>query len=320
MLGVAVGDALGAPLEFMTAEEIKSRHGIVRDMLGGGWLNVEPGEVTDDTQMTLAVAGGILANPKDPIPEIGKYFIKWYDSQPKDIGNACRTTIGYAKEYNAADAKGWYKAARRFHDETGGQTAGNGALMRTIYPALYYGNGRPDCALSIACMTHVHEHSRRSVTAYTQAVVDLTSTDNSTEWGKERIEYHVKNVRELIDESKLKPSGYAPESLICAANAIRDTSSFEDALIYAVNLGGDADTIGAITGGLAGALYGGRNIPLRWINELANEPNRGKRNADNFMARMLTDIAQIAYAERTGKPMAAVQFGENSIKKFFEKF
>jgi ADP-ribosyl-[dinitrogen reductase] hydrolase len=192
--------------------------------------------------------------------------------------------------------------------------------MRAVYPALYYGGEGHALADKIGSMTHVHDDSRLSVMAYHRTVADLTGTDNSIEWGKEQIEYHIKPVRELIDETKLKPSGYAPESLVCAANAIKNTSGFEDAIIYAVNLGGDADTIGAITGGLAGALYGAKNIPLRWINALANEPNGGKRNADNFMARMLTDLAQIAYAERTGKPMAAVQFGEESIKKYFEKF
>lgn len=67
MFGVAVGDALGAPLEFMSAKSIKQQHGTVRDMIGGGWLNVLPGEVTDDTQMTLAVAHGIAVRPAAPL-------------------------------------------------------------------------------------------------------------------------------------------------------------------------------------------------------------------------------------------------------------
>ena len=76
LYGVAVGDALGAPLEFMTAEEILAKYGApVREMVGGGWLSVVPGEVTDDTQMTLAVAEGIAENPENPIPAIGRRFI-----------------------------------------------------------------------------------------------------------------------------------------------------------------------------------------------------------------------------------------------------
>ena len=93
MFGVAVGDALGAPLEFMSAKSIQQQHGTVRDMIGGGWLNVLPGEVTDDTQMTLAVAHGIVDSPRDPIEAIGRYFVKWYNSSPKDVGATCASSI-----------------------------------------------------------------------------------------------------------------------------------------------------------------------------------------------------------------------------------
>jgi ADP-ribosyl-[dinitrogen reductase] hydrolase len=268
LLGVAVGDALGAPLEFMSAEEIRSKHGDeVREMIGGGWLNVAPGEITDDTQMTLAVAEGIAENPCDPIPAIGRRFIEWYDGRPKDIGNCCRGAITYAKADGASDFQGWFSAAQRVHEETGGRTAGNGALMRTIYPALWYGYETIQ-AEQIARMTHIHNHSRLTVIAYTRAVADLIGADYDIKWGKERIEYHIKTARDLINDKKLQPDGYAPNSLVCAANAIRDTDSFEDALVRAVNLGGDADTIGAITGGLAGALYGAEAIPQRWTDTL----------------------------------------------------
>ena len=81
--------------------------------------------------------------------------------------------------------------------------------------------------------------------------------------------------------------------------AIRDTSSFEDAVIYAVNLGGDADTIGAITGGLAGAIYGSKGIPLRWIDALANPRNNalfGKpESKSNLLAMWCLNMARTAY-------------------------
>ena len=271
LLGVAIGDALGAPLEFMTADQIRDTHGgPVRDMIGGGWLNVAPGEITDDTQMTLAVAEGIAANPRDPIPEIGRRFIDWYDSGPKDIGNCCRAAIAYAKADGAKDFRRWLDAAQRVHEDTGGQTAGNGALMRTIYPALWYGPGEATfIAGQIAMMTHIHDHSRSAVIAYTRAVLDLIhSHDGAIEWGKEQINRNVKPVRELTSKATLQPDGYAPNGLILAVDAINATNSFEAALIQAVNLGGDADTIGAITGGLAGALYGAEAIPTRWANKL----------------------------------------------------
>ena len=82
LYGVAIGDAMGGPLEFLDANEIKMRYGQVREMIGGGWLNLKPGEVTDDTQMTLCVAEGILENPNDPVQTIGRRFIEWYGSKP----------------------------------------------------------------------------------------------------------------------------------------------------------------------------------------------------------------------------------------------
>ena len=120
LLGVAIGDALGGPLEFMTAEEIQAQHGTVREMIGGGWLNLAPGEITDDTQMTLCVAEGIVKNPQYPFVEIGKKFVEWYDSNPKDIGNCCRAVIANAKsqEYDALNC--WLNSASLYHKQTGG--------------------------------------------------------------------------------------------------------------------------------------------------------------------------------------------------------
>jgi ADP-ribosylglycohydrolase len=99
------------------------------------------------------------------------------------------------------------------------------------------------------------------VIAHHQALCDLIRGG-----AKADIERNIKPVRDMMIHRDIKPDGYAPNTLICAADAIRDTDNFEDALVRAVNLGGDADTIGAVTGGLAGALYGTKNIPKRWTD------------------------------------------------------
>lgn len=253
MIGVAVGDALGAPLEFMSAKDIKKKYGIVREMLGGGWLRTEPGEVTDDTQMTLAVAEGIVAQGDSaiaPLLMVGCNFLQWYRTAPKDIGNACRAAIAEMDGSENVYLSDWHNAARRIHERTGGQTAGNGALMRTVYPALYYPKTQAiDVAGSITRMTHWHDDSTLAVLTYTTAINDIVNApdDAGIEWAKGRVEYRMQNVRKKADGQTVTPSGYAIHSAICAMNAIRDTSSFEDALVYAVNLGGDADTIGAKT-------------------------------------------------------------------------
>lgn len=304
MLGVAVGDALGAPLEFMRAEEIRRKHGgPVREMIGGGWLSVEPGEVTDDTQMTLAVAEG-LAMPNGGMFQIGENFLTWSGTHPKDIGGTCAAVIGEMSRNRPTSGDDWRMAALRLYKTTHGQTAGNGALMRTIYPAIFYQDRETAIkrAVEIGQMTHYHGMSDLTISAYTEAVHTIANSEYSAEQAKEEVERITASVRAAgtkHDGEPTQPTGYCLDSLICALNAIRDTDSFEDALVTAVNLGGDADTIGAITGGLAGAIYGASAIPLRWINALDNQANRRTvkmfgRNASTLTNRLI-DLAQAAY-------------------------
>lgn len=313
MLGVAVGDALGAPLEFMTAEEIRRKHGTVREMLGGGWLSVEPGEVTDDTQMTLAVAEGILADGTDPVIApclmVGANFLRWFRTHPKDVGGCCAAVLSRMNRQQDVYLSDWHEAAKAHDRASNGGTAGNGALMRAVYPALYY---QPDkaqeAAADIARMTHWHDHSTKTVQRYTAAINTIVNTPTMTAGeARETAERIMADVREMLPAGKVEPTGYCVSSLICAMNAIRDTDNFEDALVAAVNMGGDADTIGAITGGLAGAIYGSYGIPLRWVNSLENEPNRKtvqlfhksgdatQQGGANTLAIRLIDLAHIAF-------------------------
>lgn len=307
MLGVAVGDALGAPLEFMDAGAIRSRHGIVREMIGGGWLHVEPGEVTDDTQMTLAVAEGIASGADSVEREIGLNFLRWYRTHPKDIGGTCNSVISMMtmRPSNLSD---WLKVSELVDKQTNGWTAGNGALMRTIYPALYYQQDKAkEAAANIARMTHWHKDSTKAVLQYTDAVNAIANSGWTAEEATARAEAIMSDFMYGPDCGNPQPTGYSVASLMCAMNAIRDTDSFENALVYAVNLGGDADTIGAITGGLAGAIYGASEIPLRWINALGNKPNRktvrlfhrgtgtSTEGEANTLAIRLLDLAYIAY-------------------------
>ena len=271
LFGVAVGDALGAPLEFMSEGQIKSKHGLVTEMIGGGWLNLSPGEITDDTQMTIAVAKGILEDPANPIPYVGREFIKWHDGNPKDIGNCCRAVISRAK----SNGEKWEDAAVFVHETTGGKTAGNGALMRTMFPILYYGNESKRMTDEIGRMTHLHKHSRVCLAAYHDIIRHILNGGS-----KEGISQYIIG----LPPSDLKPDGYAPNSIKIAVKAVLDCSSYEDTLVSVVNMGGDSDTNGAIAGGIAGALYGVKAIPSRWVEAL-----------DGEIRRTLTRLADTVY-------------------------
>ena len=275
LYGVAVGDALGAPLEFMEEEEIRDKYGRVTTMIGGGWLNVRPGEVTDDTQMTMAVALGIEENPEDPVPAIGRRFIEWYNGGPKDVGGTCEAAIREAINTHADTRDGWMFAGDIVGLRSEGRNAGNGALMRTIYPAVYYADSdlRRGMTRDIGRMTHSNHKSILACIEYADAV-------HAAIFGSHPLY--------TVDPEHLNrfapPSGYVLDSWSNALYAIIFTESFRDAVIEAVNRGGDADTIGAITGGLAGAYYGYDAIPEEWIDKL-----------DESLKRDMDRLADVAY-------------------------
>lgn len=276
LYGVAIGDALGAPLEFMSKEEITRKHGRVTEMIGGGWLNVEPGEITDDTQMTLAVAEGIIENPDDPIKGIGARFIEWVKSSPKDIGGTCNMSIRGAITRSPQGTPGeeiWFEASKHTSEMNGGRSGGNGALMRTVYPGLYYKGllMSVDTAGAIAQMTHWDDKSTEACYLYTEMIHSITEAgyDIGAWWNVDRVitgsEYSLTRIKNI------NPTGYVVDSFQCAIHSLTTTKTFEEAIIEAANLGGDADTIAAITGGLAGAIYGYDEIPQRWIEALTPE-------------------------------------------------
>src|SRR3990172_8488667 len=97
LIGLAVGDALGAPLEFMTEAEIARQYGPVREYRGGGWLGLAPGEYTDDTQMMLCIARSIVAQGRFDPADVAERFVVWLAGGPKDAGNTTRRAIELLK-------------------------------------------------------------------------------------------------------------------------------------------------------------------------------------------------------------------------------
>ena len=277
MYGVAVGDALGGPVEFMDTGAIEKAFGTLSTMVGGGWLSLSPGETTDDTAMTLAVAEGIMANPASPVGPIGQNFIAWAQCGPKDIGGTCSMAIGLAarilKDGRTSPEKAWQKASRAVMLNNGGRSGGNGALMRTAPVGCAYATAT-DCshhARAIAEMTHLDDASSEICTSYSKAIMLYTEdkgedAEHETEW----LESMIRKLKRPV--SRLSPSGWVVDSMDCALRAIRAAGDdTKKAIVTAVNYGGDADTIGAITGGLIGARNGIDSIPKEWIAALPKD-------------------------------------------------
>lgn len=246
LFGFAIGDAMGATTEFMTAHEVEKLYGQVNDIIGGGWLHLKPGQITDDTQMMLCVCEAIERFPQNTSLMLNRCcenFSNWYLSRPIDIGGCCRAVISQCKGTN--NHKVWLRIA----DDP--SSLGNGSLMRTL-PIILSGLDE-DAALSQGRLTHNNRVCDFAISAYKANIESLLFAGG-----------RFLHKSETLNE----PTGHVLNTLENSLYWVQNTDSLEDAIIGAVNHGGDADTIAAITGSFAGALYGYEAIPKRWIDKL----------------------------------------------------
>jgi len=271
LLGLAVGDALGTRLEFTKRDEEPP----VTEMLGGGPFSLAPGEWTDDTSMALCLADSLIAKQELDVHDLLDRFVHWWEQGENsvtgrcfDIGNITREALERYKRLGEPAGRGPYHKRH----------AGNGTLMRHAPVAIF---AAPDCAKAglLAEQQSLATHANHMATTCCRLLVYLLveaiaglSKDTvlrSRFWlGPEIAGVAAGN---WIDKARdeISSSGYALTTLEAALWCIHRTDSFEEALTLAVNLGGDADTIGAVTGQLAGAIYGRSGIPDRWLAKLA---------------------------------------------------
>lgn len=263
-LGLAVGDALGATVEFLTQREIRDRYGEHREICGGGWLRLRKGQITDDTEMSLALGRSILdAGKVDPV-SVAESFSSWMRSKPIDIGHTVRRGIVHYRQTGETQVP---------EDEYG---AGNGACMRCLPVALAY-LGADEADLAEACRLQSHvTHNNRVADLGTLTIVRMVQSAlvEGDRRALKRLTDNLVAVDQCFgyDRKRMEnPSGYIVDTLRVVFQSLFATGSFESALVDVVNRGGDADTTGAILGMIAGALYGIGSIPKRWIFALDAE-------------------------------------------------
>ena len=261
-LGLAIGDALGATTEFMSPGEIKAKYKVHRKIIGGGWLYLKPGQVTDDTEMSLAIGKALIMAGRWDLKGIADHFLGWMKSKPVDIGATCRRGI---RDYKF---KGQLAVPYNEWD------AGNGAAMRVAPVALFtLGDDRllKKYVVEQAHLTHNHALSDAACVVIGQMVQQGI-------FGTDRHELH-ETTRKLVAEYgnfrfhnyRGNASPYVVDTLQTVFHYLFSTASFEECLIGVVNQGGDADTTGAIAGMIAGAFYGMDAIPARWLKKLKKE-------------------------------------------------
>ena len=262
-LGLAIGDALGATVEFMTPREIAAQYGIHDTLRGGGWLHLKPGQVTDDTTMSLALGESILKHGKVDALAAAQAFDEWMRAKPVDIGNTVRRNLlQFRKTGNP-------EAPRSDHD------AGNGAAMRVL-PVALATFGQTEDAVRAACraQAHVTHHCALSDAACECLVLMVQDALRGAD-KNDLLHRHAHPLAAQYPEFKFRavrqrdnPSGYVADTLQAVFQSFFDTDDFRSCLIDVVNRGGDADTTGAIAGMLAGALYGLEAIPIHWLKKL----------------------------------------------------
>lgn len=280
LLGLAVGDALGATVEFMTAGEIQAKYGVHRKMIGGGWLRLRPGQVTDDTQMSLCIARSLVAVGYSP-EDMARRFVTWYQSKPPDVGNTCRR--GIARFINQGTV----------HGPPNEGDAGNGAVMR-MTPVAVAALADEQCLETLTIgQAHITHH---------HALSDAASLLVGRLIQLALLGHGIDRLRRQADDavSKLPGFRYAPyhglatayvlDTMQTVLHFLFTTSSFEECVVATVNQGGDADTTGAIVGAIAGAYYGLESIPTHWLRKL----DPAVRSELTVLAEQLVDASPLA--------------------------
>lgn len=311
LYGLAVGDALGVPVEFMPREELDKQP--VTEMQGYGTHNQPAGTWSDDTSMTLATMDS-LCHGFDP-EDLMRRFSDWLNGaycpygEVFDIGNATWEAIHRFRQGVPAEQCGG----------KGEQSNGNGSLMRILPLAFYlYPMAGAEVARSAHAMemihlasavTHAHPRSLMACGLYVCIACRLLAgrsiadailegvTSAAAYYLNAPFAHELQNYLDLADPFSLRQrprqeiasTGYVVDTLRAALYCLMRSSDYAECVRMAVNLGQDTDTVAAVAGGLAGICYGEKGIPARWRLRI---PKRGEM--EGLCSRLYEECARRA--------------------------
>jgi ADP-ribosyl-[dinitrogen reductase] hydrolase len=258
-LGCAVGDALGATTEFMTASEIRATFGVHDRIVGGGWLRLKAGAVTDDTDMALCIARSVLERGAFDLRAVADRFAAWLRGNPPDVGATCRKGI---RDYML---KGQLETPPNEWD------AGNGALMRMApLPLFTMGDDAlfERATLAQARLTHNHPLSDAACLCVGRMVRRALFGEGIASMRAEADALVAGHPGFRFEPYGGDAGGFVVHTVQTVFHHFFESRTFEDCLVGVVNQGGDSDTTGAIAGMIAGAYYGTDGIPARWRKAL----------------------------------------------------
>jgi ADP-ribosyl-[dinitrogen reductase] hydrolase len=293
VLGLALGDALGAPFEFLRAVQVPGP----LPAFELEWMGLPPGTTTDDTAMARNLARSLVERGALDTKDVLARHISWLETRPPDVGNLTRIVLSRAAE-GASDA------AREYVEQRGPEvSAGNGSVMYCAPLGVAYAFRSDELftlAPALSAVTHRDERCRTACLAITlaiaalvrgepgdRAVIDAVTAVAEYEGGEE-LEYLVEAAGRArpIDGPDM---GFTLFTAAIALQVAADRLAFEEGLRHVVGLGGDTDTNAAVAGALLGALHGSPALPGAWLERLRDR---------HAIEREAVDLAELA--ERTG--------------------
>ncbi len=309
ILGFAIGDALGVPVEFTTREE--RRQNPVRDMIGYGSHNVPEGTWSDDTSMSIAFMDSIIQKKEINYNDIMDKFCDWcmdakYTATDLlfDIGITTRRALS---SFYCGDTPAIYSGM------SSEKSNGNGSLMRMLPVAMYLYAAEskfsePEEIIiinNLSALTHAHEISKLGCKIFCDYMKKIFSGASkcdayeyirNCDYKKYYSDYAVDTYSRLLaddirklKEEEISSSGYVVSTLEAALWCTLNCDTYEKAVMTAVNLGNDTDTVGAIVGGINACLYGKENFPERWISKLK------KKEYLEYLAEKFFDTINMLY-------------------------
>ena len=295
VMGVVVGDALGCPVQFLSREEVAAKP--VTGMRGYGTFNLPEGSWTDDSSLTIALLDSLNRKGGVDLDDIMENFMKWLHEgeftpygHSYDIGQGTMQAINRYRRYRNAKKCGG--------DEEWNN--GNGSLMRILPVCIYSSEMKSkgeftdgdaiEIIHAVGSLTHAHIRANIACGLYFFMVHQILNGSGTL---KERLQegltkgfafyemflvdkenlHFYDRLRDLdafseLSADMIKSSGYVVDTLEAAVWSLITTDSFESALLKAVNLGKDTDTVGAVAGGLGGLFYGYDAIPQAWLDAI----------------------------------------------------
>jgi len=271
LVGLALGDAIGTTLEFLPRDTYPA----LENLAGGGPFNRRPGEWTDDTALALALADSLIKCGRIDERDLLRRFTDWWQNGTYSCVGVC-DDIGLTTR---AALERWVATSDPQPGSAHPQSAGNGSLMRLAPVAIKFWHDRSalrDAAARQSRTTHAAAEAVDACIGFAEILADAIAGKGREEVLASRKLNLAAKVQNVLAGSwhgksrdAISSSGYVVHTLEAALWCVGRTSAFEDAVLMAANLGEDADTTAAVTGQLAGALYGYRAIPVHLTSRLA---------------------------------------------------